>query len=195
MRSVPFFPRRLDPVLDRGERHENPVISPQVPTGCPIWQVVLHDQPDRSLLDAMGVLALGQGQVVHIGVEASPARGALMFGVGEVNLQRSPATGIAHVAQDTLGLSVASRLRPAEGATSATPTSVTLLDKGRGQVLRLQDPFRHIRNIVTWACHGHFSRRSASEVTVGQSRPVTSQIRTNDATVSKNKDLCKACLL
>jgi hypothetical protein len=68
-----------------------------MPTCRAVGKTVLDDQTHRLLLHAMGVMALGESQVLHVGVEASPAGGALMGGVGQVNIQGPPAARITQV--------------------------------------------------------------------------------------------------
>jgi len=97
MRTSPFFPRRLDPVLNRGERHKDPMISPEVPAGRPIGQAILDHQTHRPLLNAMGVMTIGQSQIVCLRGEAPLARSAPVLGVCQVNVQRPLAAGVAQI--------------------------------------------------------------------------------------------------
>jgi hypothetical protein len=68
-----------------------------MPTRGAIGKAILDDQTHRLLLHAVGVMALGQGQVVHVGAEASPAGGTLMLGVGQVKVQGMAAAHITQV--------------------------------------------------------------------------------------------------
>jgi hypothetical protein len=81
MRASAFFPPSLNPVLDRDPRDKHPVISPEVPTGGLVGQAVFDHQTDRQSHNAVGVVALGQGHVRHIGVEVEVTSGAIMDGV------------------------------------------------------------------------------------------------------------------
>src|SRR5664280_2912923 len=191
MRCSPFFPRRLDPILDRGERHEDPVVSPKVPTGRAIGHAVLDHQADRPLLHAVGVMALGQGQVIHVGVETPPARGALMGGVGYVNVQGPAATVVAQVVQDAMRLAAATSLPAAVGTLPPSIIPASPFDSGWRQILHPRDPLGGIRNVVTRSVHDRFSRRSASGDNIGQSAPTTPGICNNDATVSSFVALSK----
>ena len=108
-----FFPPGLHPVLDGGEGDEDAVIAPQVPTGRLIRQAVLHHQPHGQGDDAVGVVALGQGQVRHVGVEVGVALGAVVLRVGELDVARPLKHQVAQVVQ-----------RPLDGPTAiATPTA------------------------------------------------------------------------
>src|SRR3972149_3535637 len=156
-----------------------------MPTRHAIGKTILDDQTHRFLLHAMGVLALGESQVVHVGVEAPPAGRALVLGVGQVNVQGSAAACIAQVVQDPPGCSKATSLLPAERTTPPPVVPASPLHPWRGEILHPRNPFRNIRNIVTRTVHDRFSRRSASRENIGHEAPAASTIRTSDATVSK----------
>lgn len=51
-----FPPRSLNPILDGGEGNEDPVVTPEVPTGVAIGQAVLGYHAHGELLDAAGVV-------------------------------------------------------------------------------------------------------------------------------------------
>src|SRR5438045_362844 len=97
MRRAAFFPPGLDPVLDGGPGDEDTMIPPEVPAGRSVRQAVLDDQPDGRLLDAVGVVALGQGQVGHVGVEAPAAVGTAVLGVGDHDVDRPAGADIPQV--------------------------------------------------------------------------------------------------
>jgi hypothetical protein len=59
MRACAFFPPRLDPVLDRGNRDKDTVVAPQVPTRGPVGQAVRDHQPYRQSNHVVGVLTAG----------------------------------------------------------------------------------------------------------------------------------------
>ena len=61
MRACAFFPPSLDPVLDRGKRDKDAVVSPQVPTRGPVGQTVFDHKPYRQINDAVGVLTAKLG--------------------------------------------------------------------------------------------------------------------------------------
>src|SRR5512138_981546 len=104
------------------------MITPQVPTRGSIRQAVLDDQADSRLLHTMGVVALRQGQIGHVGVEAPPAVGAAMLGVGDHDVDRPTGADIAQVMERPLTL-VAARGRPAApGALAAAEVATPMLD-------------------------------------------------------------------
>jgi len=47
MRACAFFSPSLAPVLDRGKRDKDAVVTPEVPTRRPVGQAVLDYKPDR----------------------------------------------------------------------------------------------------------------------------------------------------
>jgi hypothetical protein len=99
MRSAAFFPPGLHPVLDGGEGDEDPVVAPEVPTGGLIGEAVLHHQPDSQGHDPMGVVGPGRGQVGHVGGKEAAAPGAVVLGVGEVDLAGSLPHRVAEIMQ------------------------------------------------------------------------------------------------
>src|ERR1035437_11055056 len=68
-RSAAFFPRRLDPVLNRRPRHENAVVTPQMPGTGAVGQTIFDDQTHRQVYHAARVVSVGVCQVGKIGVE------------------------------------------------------------------------------------------------------------------------------
>jgi len=184
MRPSPFFRRRLDPVLDGGKGHKDPVVPPQMPTRHAVGKTILDHQTHRLLLYAVGVMALGESQVVHVRVEASSAGGTLMLGVGQVKVQGPAATCIAQVVQDPSSRSIAPGPLPAERTAPPPVVAAPPLDAWRRKILHPRNPFRTIRDIVTRTVHDRSSRRSASRGNIGHEAPATPTIRTSDATVS-----------
>ena len=132
MRRAAFFPPGLDPVLDGGPGDEDAMIPPEMPTRRPVRQAVLDDQADRRLLHAMGVVALGQGQVGHVGIEAPAAVGAAVLGVGDHEVDRPAGADVAQVMQDPPA-PITSWSRPAAvGALAAAEVATAVLDmRGR----------------------------------------------------------------
>src|SRR3990172_7894774 len=120
-----------------------------MPTRHAIGKTILDDQTHRFLLHAMGVLALGESQVVHVGVEAPPAGRALVLGVGQVNVQGPAATRIAQVVQDPPGCSKATSPLPAERTTPPPVIPAPPLEPWRGGSLHPRDPPCTIRNVLT----------------------------------------------
>src|SRR3972149_1838192 len=156
-----------------------------MPTRHAVGKTVLDDQTHCFLLHAMGVMALGESQVVHVGVEASPAGRALVLGVGQVNVQGPAAARIAQVVQDPPGRPKATSLLPAERTTPPPVIPAPPLDPWRREILHPRDTLCTIRNVLTGAVHDRSSRRSASRENIGHKAPVASRIRTSDATVSE----------
>jgi len=121
-------------------------------------------------------MAIGQGQIVRFGGEASSAGGTLMFGILDVQVHRPFAAGIAQVVQDPNSRSVS----PGLATTEWTPFPLVIpappFNPGWRQFLYPRNTFARIGNVITWAYHGRTSRRSASGGNIGESPPRT---RTN----------------
>jgi hypothetical protein len=73
-----FFSPSLDPILDRGKGDKHPVITPQMPTGGTVGQVIFDHQTHRQLDHPMGIMTAGWGHIGQINVEMPTASGAVM---------------------------------------------------------------------------------------------------------------------
>jgi hypothetical protein len=153
MRARFFFPGGLDPVLNRGPGDEDPVVAPQVPACRSIRQSVFDDHAYGRLLHAVGITALRERQVGHVGAEGASAAGATVFGVGNHDVDRAAGAGIAEIMEGP-GCHVTARRRASAARTGATPrvTSASLEMRAR-QVLNPRDTFGGIRDIVAWPIH------------------------------------------
>jgi hypothetical protein len=151
--SIFFFPGGLDPVLDGGPRDEDPVVAPQLPLGALIGQPVLDDDPDGEVLDAAGVLALGQGQIGGAGGEEEVTLGAVMPGDGEDDIDGAARTQVAQVVQGARGRGLAPGTRPAARAASRLEIAAALFDPGLGQVLDAVDALRRVGHVFPWSVH------------------------------------------
>jgi hypothetical protein len=139
--------------LDGGEGDENPMVTPQMPAGSLIRQAILHDEAYGQRNNTMGVMGFGQSIVGHVGVEVFATGSAVMLGVGDVNIPRTPQYEISNVVQNALPRSIpvarlaALRTRPMlEVATSG-------YDFRFGQIFRLGDSLCGVRKILSGTEH------------------------------------------
>ncbi len=163
-RSDPFFPRRLDPVLDGGKGYEYSVVSPHVPGCGPVGQSVLHHRPYRRDHDPLGVMRAGCGQVGHVRIEVDITVFAAVFGVDEVNIPRTPGSHAAQIMKPAASPTVAVTTLTALGAPPAPVVARTMLDDRFGQLARIGDPLCTICSIFSRSHHSAFlplPRRSA----------------------------------
>ena len=125
----------------------------QVPACRSIRQSVFDDHAYGRRVHAVGITALRQRQVGHVGVEGASAAGATVLGVGNHDVDRAAGAGIAEIMEGP-GCHVTARRRASAARTGATPrvTSASLEMRGR-QVLHPRDPFGGIRDIVAWPIH------------------------------------------
>jgi hypothetical protein len=75
------------------------MVAPEVPTGGLIGKAVLHHQPDGQGHDPMSVVGPRRGQVGHVGGKEVAAPGAVVLGVGEVDVAGSPPHRVAQIMQ------------------------------------------------------------------------------------------------
>jgi hypothetical protein len=157
-----FFPRRLDPVLDRRERDEHTMISPHVPGSGAVRETVLDHQPDGQLLNPTGVEALGCGEVGHVGRETDPAGPAPMAGIGEVDLDRAVGLGVTHVEQ-VAEVGIVARGRVAAPGAGTVLVHPAAMDDPRGwEFLDPGDPFGTVGHVFARSEHGFVLPRRGS---------------------------------
>ena len=154
MRASAFFPPGLHPVLDGGERNEDPMVSPQMPTRGLIGQAVLDHQADGQGNDTVGVVGPRQGQVRHLSVEVLVAFGAMVNRIGEVDVMRTVCDQVSHIVQHPPCATVSIRTVPAVWAWLPSKISATLNDLWFRQVLDASDAFCGIGQVFAWSWHG-----------------------------------------
>jgi len=129
------------------------MVTPEVPTGGAVGQAVFSDQPDGALLDATGVLAVGQSQVGKIGGKATATTEAAMAGESDEQINGPFGASIAEVMQGTAGHGVASGAVATAPAGARRPVATATLDARFGQVFDAGDAFGDIRDILSWTGH------------------------------------------
>src|SRR5437870_499877 len=154
MRACAFFSPRLDPVLNRGKRHKDAVVSPEVPTRWSVGQAVLDHQPHGQVDHTVGVLTSGWCQIgeVRVKVLATLCTGVLR--IGDHQITRTPHVEIPEVVQPPLELFISGSLvrapwtgLPLVGATGRD-------DLWRWQVGNRGHPFGGIGSIRPRTEHG-----------------------------------------
>src|SRR5882724_10387598 len=142
-----FPPRGLGPVLDGGGGDEGPMVAQEVPTGGAVRQDIFGDQPGGALLDAAGVLAVGQSQVGKIDGEATATAQAAMAGESDEQIDGPFGAGIAEVMQDAAGHGVSPGAAATARAGAGGPVAVAPLDARFGQVFDAGDAFGDVRDV------------------------------------------------
>jgi hypothetical protein len=79
------------------------MITPQVPGGGAVRQAVFDDAPHRHRNDAVGVVAVGHGQIQHVGVEVVVAVPAIVLGIRHMQIAGPTPDSIAQFVQGALG--------------------------------------------------------------------------------------------
>lgn len=139
-----FFPGGLDPVRDRGPGDEDARVAPPGPARRPRGQTVLGDPADGRLRHPRSVVALGEGQVGQIGVEAPSARGPALLGGGDDEIDRPAGADVAEIMADPPGQAAAwSRPAAPRALAAAVVATPTLEQRGR-EVVPPGDPFGNI---------------------------------------------------
>src|SRR5215467_1602997 len=140
MRACAFFSPSLDPVLDRGKRDKDTVVSPEVPTRRPIGQAVLDHQPYRQINHAVRVLTAGWRQIGEVRVTVLATLRTVVLRIGDHKITRTPHVEVAQVVQRPLGLLVAIGLVPTTRARLPDVIATVRDDLGLGQVCGGCDP-------------------------------------------------------
>jgi hypothetical protein len=148
-----FFSRCLDPVLDGGVGDEDAVVTPEEPAGVAVGQAIFGDQTDGPLLDAAGVLTVGQSQVGDITGEAIAAAEATMTRESDQQIDGTVGAGITKVVQGTGAHAVAPGAMATALAGARPPGATVPFDVRLGQVFDARDAFGSIRNILPWTSH------------------------------------------
>jgi hypothetical protein len=79
MRACAFFSPSLDPVLDRGKRDKDTVVTPEVPTGGPVGQAILDHEPHGEVYHTVGVWTAGWCQIREVGAKVRAALRTVML--------------------------------------------------------------------------------------------------------------------
>jgi hypothetical protein len=154
MLSIFFFPSRLDPVLNGGQGDEDAVIAPEVPGGGLVGQTILGYQPDGQILNAAGVVTLGQGQIGQIGGEVEVAVAAVMPREGDNEVDGAAQAGVAQVVQSARGDGVASGTAAAARATTGFIVAAFAFDTRFRKVLDGGNALGDIGDVFAWSEHG-----------------------------------------
>ena len=149
-----LFSPGLHPVLNRGMRDEDAMVTPQMPTGGLIGQAVLHHQAHGQRHHPVGIVGLGPGQVRHVGVEVLTAVGAMMLRIAEMDLTWPPRDPVPQVAQQTGDHSVSGATLAATGTRSTFEIPAPFNDLRLGKILGVGDPFGGVGQILSRTRHG-----------------------------------------
>jgi hypothetical protein len=95
MRACAFFSPSFDPVLDRGKRDKDAVVSPEVPTRGPVGQAVFAHQPYREINHAVGVLSAGWRQIREVGAKVLTTLRTVGLRIRDHEITRTPQVEIA----------------------------------------------------------------------------------------------------
>src|SRR5262249_34139863 len=149
-----FFSPRLDPVLNRGKRDKDAVVSPEVPTRWAVGQAVLDHEPHGQVYHAVGVLTSGGCQIGEVRVKVLATLRTVMLRIGDHQITRTPHVEIPEVVQPPLELFISISL------VRATRTGLPLVgapvrdDLWRWQVGNRSNSFGRIGSIRTRTEHG-----------------------------------------
>jgi hypothetical protein len=133
------------------------VVTPEVPAGGSVGQAVFSDETDGPLLDAAGVLAVGQGQVGKITGEATATAQAPMPRESDEQINGAFGPSIPEVVQGTGADAVAAGAATTARAGSRRPVAAAVFDTGLGQILDTGDALSDVRDILTWTVHRRLS--------------------------------------
>src|SRR4029453_2323539 len=154
MRACAFFSPRLDPVLNRGKRHKDAVVSPEVPTRWSVGQAILNHEPHSQVYHAVGVLTAGWCQTGEVRIKFLAPLCQIVLRIGDHPVPRTPHVEIPEVVQPPLELFISVSL------VRATRTGLPLVgatgrdDLWRWQVGNRSNSFGGIGSIRPRTEHG-----------------------------------------
>src|SRR2546430_2660902 len=106
MRTCAFFSPSLDPVLYRGKRDKDTVVSPEVPTRWAVGQAILDHEPDRQRNHTVGILTARGRQIREVRVKVLAALRTVVLRIGDHEITRTPEVEMPQVVQRPLELLV-----------------------------------------------------------------------------------------
>src|SRR5438309_4924112 len=154
MRARAFFPPRLDPVLNRGKRDKDAVVSPEVPTRWSVGQAVLDHEPHGQVYHAMGVLTSGWGQIGEVRGKVLATLRTVVLRIGDHEITRAPHVEIPQVVQRPMVQLVSIDLVPTTRTGLALVGTTGRDDLRRWQVGNRGHPFGGIGSIRPRTEHG-----------------------------------------
>lgn len=129
------------------------MVAPQVPRGGAVVQAILGDQTDGHVLDAAGVLTVGQSQIGEIDGEAAATAGAAMAGESDHQIDGVTGPGVTEVMHGAGAHDVATGAVGTARAASRGPVAAATLEARLGQVFDTGDTLGDIGDILTWPVH------------------------------------------
>src|SRR5499427_8583398 len=153
MRACAFFSPRLDPVLNRGKRDKDAVVSPEVPTRWAIGQAILDHEPHGEVYHAVGVLTAGWGQIGEVRAKVLATLRTVMLGIGHQQIPRTPHIEIPQIMQRPMRLLVPIGRVITTWARSPEVVATVEDDLGLWQVCGCGDPGAGVGSVLTWTEH------------------------------------------
>jgi hypothetical protein len=118
-----------------------------MPGGGSVRQAVLDHATNGGCDDAVSIVAVGHGQIQHVGVKVAVAGLAIVLGVSQVQIARSAADAVAQIVQRAIDDPQSRGAPIALGAALAGIIAGTFDDQRFGKVLDAKDAFGGIGQI------------------------------------------------
>ena len=154
MRTCAFFSPSLDPVLYRGKRDKDTMVSPEVPTRWAVGQAILDHEPDRQLNHTVGILTARGRQIGEVRVKVLAALRTVVLRIGDHEITRTPELEIPQVVQRPLELLVPISLVTTTWTPLARVGATGRDNLWRWQVYNRGNPFGGIGSIYPRTNHG-----------------------------------------
>ena len=130
------------------------MVPPEMPTGLPIREAVLNNDPDGHLDDGVGVMRTGSGEIGCIDVEIDLTFWTMMYRIDKFDEYGSPLGPTTEMAKFSLSFAVFAAKVAAMGARAFGVYFRAFSDDGLGQIVDVIDPFRGIGQIISRTGHG-----------------------------------------
>src|SRR5215475_1380980 len=153
MRAYAFFYPSLDPILDGGKGHKDPVVAPQVPTRWAVGQTVFDHEADRQIDHPVGILTARWGQIREVGAKVLATLRTVMLGIGHQQIARTPHVEIPQVMEGPMRLLVPIG-RVTTARTWLSEVVATIRDDlGLWQICGCGDPGAGVGSVLPWTEH------------------------------------------
>src|SRR5262249_32263484 len=153
MRACAFFSPSLDPMLDGGKGHKDPVVAPQVPTRWAVGQTVFDHEAARQLDHPVGILTARWSQIREVGAQVLATLRTVMLGIGHQQIARTPHVEIAQIMECPMRLLVPIGRVTTTRAWLPEVIATVGDDLGLGQVFGCGDPGAGVGSVLTWTEH------------------------------------------
>jgi hypothetical protein len=151
--GAPFFPRRLDPVLNGGEGDKDAMIAPEMPGRRTVRQAVFGHEAHGQQHDTTGVAGVRIRQVEGVGAKIAVTGGAVVLREGEGDNARATRGQVAQVVEPSGTDPIPIGRVATNGTAPMREIPGPRYDHGWGKVFHPRDSFGRIAHVLAGTGH------------------------------------------